>query len=92
VFIKVIDHHWQNSPFLEDSARLHQVFTSSDFATIFVYSKFVSPASNPKPGGPGQKNNLYQLNLLHLMGITTHPCVTAQDVSYKDSNFFLWGT
>jgi hypothetical protein len=50
-------HHWQISPFLaialEDSARLHPVFTSSDFATlIYLQSKVVSFASNPQPGGP----------------------------------------
>jgi hypothetical protein len=40
---------------LEDSARLHPVFTSLDFATIiFLQSKVVSVslASNPEPGGP----------------------------------------
>jgi hypothetical protein len=41
-------------PSLEDTARFHPVLTL-DFATIilFLQSKIVSLASNPKPGGPG---------------------------------------
>jgi hypothetical protein len=45
---------FQPWPSLEDSAGLHPVFISLDFATIFVLqSKVVSLASNPQPGGPG---------------------------------------
>jgi hypothetical protein len=40
-------------PSLEDSARLHLVFTSLEFMTMFLHSKVVSLASNPQPGGPG---------------------------------------
>jgi hypothetical protein len=53
-----IHHYWQNSPYgpqpsLEYPARLHPVFTSFDFTTIiFLQTKVVSLASNPKPGGP----------------------------------------
>jgi hypothetical protein len=41
-------------PYLEDFARLHLVFPSLDFATIFfLQSKVVNLVSNPQPGGPG---------------------------------------
>lgn len=37
---------------LEVSARLHPVFISLDFVTIFfLHSKVTSPAFNPQPGG-----------------------------------------
>jgi hypothetical protein len=41
---------FEPQPSLEDSARLHPVFTSLDFVTIVLFkqSKVVSPASNPK--------------------------------------------
>jgi hypothetical protein len=55
-------HHWRNSPiwiipFLRRFCQIwveldHPVFTSSDFAKIFFKEKFLSPASNPQPGGP----------------------------------------
>jgi hypothetical protein len=36
-------------------AKLHQVFTSVDFATkMFLKSKFVGLAPNPQPGEPGR--------------------------------------
>jgi hypothetical protein len=38
---------------LEDSARWHPVFTSSNFATVnCLHIKFMSLASNPQPAGP----------------------------------------
>jgi hypothetical protein len=51
-------HHWQNGPFwalafLRRFCQIHPVFTSFDFATILLQSKFVSLVSNPQPGGPG---------------------------------------
>jgi hypothetical protein len=46
--------HWQNIPYLEDSARFDSVFTSSDFATIiFLQSKVTGLVFNPQPGRPG---------------------------------------
>jgi hypothetical protein len=40
-------------PTLEDSARLHPVFISFDFATIILLqSMIINPASNPQSGGP----------------------------------------
>jgi hypothetical protein len=45
---------FEAQPSLEESARLHAVFTSLDYETIFfLQSKVVSLASNPQPGGPG---------------------------------------
>jgi hypothetical protein len=41
-------------PSLKISARLHLIYTSLDFPTVFLLqSKVVSFASNPQPGGPG---------------------------------------
>jgi hypothetical protein len=46
-------HHRKNSPSIEDSARLHPVFTSLDLVTIIVLQNtVVTLESNPQLGGP----------------------------------------
>jgi hypothetical protein len=48
-------------PSLEDSARLHLVFTSLDFVEKFFTSKILSLASNPQPVFMSPRDRVAQL-------------------------------
>jgi hypothetical protein len=80
---------FEPQPALEDSARLHGIFTSLDFATLFFFSqsKVVSLASNPQPGGPGPC--IYVLK--EQSGPIIPPVTGLLFVASFDSQCYGWG-